>query len=211
MLKRTFLKWGIATTVVMAMPAPAIAQPAGAKEHTVKIKALPKTIAEFVALRDQLATEPLGAAAVFVVAGILYSRDEALGLQALTVAIDMKWLVQDPNGYKGYAPSKPEQQRFKDRWSKGRSLDYVPRSYVHGTSPANEYKLPSSGLEIKLREQTNSKESDSRWKLFVHSTGADSPRPIQLVKNDKGIWKAFEWSSLTSGVRAPAKAVSDDL
>jgi hypothetical protein len=48
-------------------------------------------------------------------------------------------------------------------------------------------------------------------KVFVKCTGADSPRPITLVKNDKGIWKAKEFSSLLVGIKAPPSNVKDDL
>ena len=48
-------------------------------------------------------------------------------------------------------------------------------------------------------------------KMFVWSTGADSPRPVHLVKNNRGVWKAKNWNSLSVGVRAPVQVVDDDL
>ena len=184
---------------------------AGAIEHKVSINALPTSIETFIQLRDANSTTPQGAAATFAVASILYSMDVKLGLQALTTVIEGKWLTDGTNGYKGKQPSKIDQQRFLERWSKSKGMDYVPRSYVQGTSPKNGYTIPAGPLLIQVREQTTSKESDTSYKMFVHSTGASSPRPVKLLKNDKGIFKASEWSSLTSGVAKPETATSDDI
>ena len=50
-----------------------------------------------------------------------------------------------------------------------------------------------------------------RAKVFVWSSGADSPRPLTLIKNNRGLWKATNWSSLTVGIRPPAAPLDDDL
>jgi hypothetical protein len=49
------------------------------------------------------------------------------------------------------------------------------------------------------------------FKVFITSSGASSPRPVTVKRNDKGIWKAYEWSTLIVGVEPPAGNVSDDL
>lgn len=76
----------------------------------------------------------------------------------------------------------------------------------------------SAPFKIKLLEQTGDKSNndkarsgDGLVKLFLYSSGADSPRPIQLSRNDKGLWKAYSWSSLESGVRPPAGNGTDDI
>jgi hypothetical protein len=48
-------------------------------------------------------------------------------------------------------------------------------------------------------------------KRFVHSSGADSPRPLTLRKNNRGLYKVTSWSSLQVGVRPPVETVDDDL
>jgi len=40
-------------------------------------------------------------------------------------------------------------------------------------------------------------------------SGADSPRPITLTRNNKGIWKASSWHSLLVTIKAPL--FQDDL
>jgi hypothetical protein len=179
-------------------------------DREVTIDKMPSTLEEFIAMRDKVATTPDGGAATWVVAAILYGRDPALGLQALTVATDKQWLQEDASGkgYKGWVLDNAEQQRMKERLG---GKDHVARSYVAGTSPANAYALPAGAMKVRVKEQGNSKADDTSMKLFVYSTGTDSPRPILLKKNDKGLWKAHEWSSLQVGCRPPVVKVSDDL
>ncbi len=45
---------------------------------------IPKTIEEFVEMRDRISTTPIGGAASFVVAMIIYTRDIYLGLNCFT-------------------------------------------------------------------------------------------------------------------------------
>lgn len=47
-------------------------------------------------------------------------------------------------------------------------------------------------------------------KVFVETFGV-KPRPITMVRNNKGIWKAKECSSVFVAVQPPAKAQQDDL
>jgi hypothetical protein len=51
--------------------------------------------------------------------------------------------------------------------------------------------------------------TDTKAKVFVTSSGADTARPIHLLKNDKGFWKANNWSSLVVGVKFIKKVVDD--
>ena len=176
-------------------------------EQTVKIPAMPTTVEEFVSLRNDLATTAHGGAAMYVVALVLFSKDPEVGLQALTIAVDAKELS---NGtiYKGKSPSPARVRELKHRIGE---KTYVARSYIQGTSADNDYSIPSGPLEINIRQQERDTPTDERTKLFVHSTGADSPRPITLAKNNKGLWKATNYSSLDVGVRAPIVVVDDDL
>ena len=47
------------------------------------------------------------------------------------------------------------------------------------------------------------------FKVFFSCSGADSPRPITLARNKRGIWKASGWHSLLVTVKAPL--CEDDL
>lgn len=177
------------------------------REWKVEVPGLPATVEELVALRDRIATTPEGGAAIMVLALLAYAQDPALGTKFLTVAIEARQLDDGPDGYKGKQPSRMALIDMRDRIGRA---PHIARSYVQGTSPQGGYALPPAPWVISGREQPGDVQGD-RGKTFVRSTGADSPRPVQLTKNDKGHWKASGWSSLQVGVRAPAAPASDDI
>jgi hypothetical protein len=179
-----------------------------AVEHVVTIGPMPATLEDYLAMRDRVAVTPEGGAAAFAIALACYARDPAVGLPYVTVAIAMDLLEDDPAGYKGRRPRRMIVQNLRDRLGAGK--DHIARSYVVGTRPDDGYALPAGALTVRVKQQRDSLAGD-RAKLFVYSSGADTPRPVALARNDKGLWKATEWSSLEVGVRAPAAPRRDDL
>jgi hypothetical protein len=174
----------------------------------VVIDKMPASIEEFVQMRDKIATTPQGGVATFIVAMYLYTQDKELGTACLTIAMDMGRLTSG-NAYKGYAPNTSD---FRLIQSQLQQNPHLPRSYFKGTSPENQYTLPSGRLEINCSTNPYSgNAADGKLKVFTVSTGADSPRPMVVKRNDKGLWKADEWSSLLVGCRKPVVQVSDDL
>jgi hypothetical protein len=175
----------------------------------VQIDALPHSIEEFLALRDEVAKEPQGGAAMMVVALFTYVEDEMLGRQCLAIAASRERLEEGPKGYKGW------QLRASDVWllhTQIKGKDYVLKSYVKGTSPENGYELPAPPYEFTFNENPHSGDPGmGTYKVFITSSGASSPRPVTVKRNDEGIWKAYEWSTLIVGVEPPGQEVSDDL
>jgi hypothetical protein len=175
-------------------------------ETTLQLPALPRTVHEFKALRDRLATTPFGGAAVFAAALAVYSDDPTAGVPLLTLAIDQKLLVDGGEGTGGKQPAGLRD--FKDR---NGQKPWVARSMFQGTSPQNGYALPAFPLTMRFRVQAGDLHEEE-GKIFVFTTGADSPKPMRLRRNDKGIWKALEWSSFQGNCRPPAAApATDDL
>jgi hypothetical protein len=173
----------------------------------ITLASVPQNTSEFLALRDQLASTPQGGAAVFVAALLVYASDTRLGLQCLTIAIDLSRLQDGSAGIKGKEPTKRDQQSFRDYVG---SRPYLARSYVQGTSPENGYELAPPPLRVRIKDQPGDLQPD-KARVFVYCTGADSPRPIRLSRNASGTWKASEWSSLLVGIRPPASSVVDDI
>ena len=175
----------------------------------IKIDSLPESVDEFVELRDRVATVPQGGAAMMVVALFAYVKDEMLGRQCLAVAASRERLEEGPKGYKGW------QLRASDVWllhTQIKGKEYVLRSYIEGTSPENDYELPESPYTFTFTDNPHSGDPErGSFKVFVDSSGASSPRPVTVKRNDKGIWKAYEWSTLIVGVEPPGQEVSDDL
>lgn len=176
---------------------------------TVEIDHLPESIEEFVALRDRIAATPQGGAAVMVVALLLYAEDSVLGEQALTIAVDRERLQEGAGGYRGWQLRKRPQQLIQRQ-----ILDspHIPRSYVLGTTPENGYRLPEPPYCVECQAGPYSGDVETgTYQVFVTSSGAPSARPVTLHRNQRGIWKAYEWSSLLLGVRPPAQDDPDDL
>ena len=92
---------------------------------------------------------------------------------------------------------------IRDRFMDG--VDYVPRSYFAGTSPDNDY-TPSLPYTVKVMELAHSKDNYDQGylRLFVESSGADSPRYIDLRhKPSTDEWFVWEFAGVLSGIRIP--------
>jgi hypothetical protein len=177
-------------------------------EHALVFARVPETHEEFIALRDQHARTPEGGAAIFALALLVHATDPVLGALCVLVSVRHDLLDDDPVGYKG---KRLRRARAVDLASRTGARPHIARSYAQETTPADGYALPDGPVTIRVRQQPNSVESDVRARMFVWSTGADTPRPISLERNEKGIWKAFEWSSLEVDVRPPHASKRDDL
>lgn len=178
-------------------------------EHWVQVGGIPTSVEDFVAVRDEVAGTPEGGAVMMVVALLVYTEDEAVGRQCLTVAVDRKRLQEGAKGYKGWQLHARDLQMIRLQLG-GRS--YMPRSYVEGAVPENGYGLPEPPYRFRFVPDPRSGERGTdAHKVFIVSSGADSARPVTLHRNPRGIWKAYEWSSLVMGVRPPAADADDEL
>lgn len=186
---------------------PAAAVAAAPAEKVVTVDKLPSSIEEFVALRDSLAKTPEGGAAVFVTAMLVYAQDKALGEPLMTIAIDQGQLAKSKTGYKGYEPAAG----FKFLLPKLEKDARVARCYAEGVKTESDYVLPAPPYRFRFKTDKRGPPGPGQVKLFGVCAGADTPRPITLKVNDKGLWKAKEASSFFVGVApAPSKA-KDDL
>jgi hypothetical protein len=178
-------------------------------QDAIQIAALPQTLDEFIAVRDQIAHTPQGGAATMVIALLLHARDQELGRQALTVAVDRSRLQEGTDGYKGWQLRRGDRQRIDQQL---RQQEYLPRSYIQGTSPEQGYTLAKPPYTITFQSNLYSGDPDSgTYKTFVHCSGAASPRPVSLKRNNRGVWKASEWSSLIMGIAPASRSTDDDL
>lgn len=180
-----------------------------AEGNKIEISRLPKNIEEFLEVRNQIATTPEGGASIFIIACMMYIESSYKDIAPLTVALAKSRLQESQEGYQGYIPNPSDLRLIKDQLNRH---PYLANSYVLGTSPQNGYNLPNKSLSFDYSTNKYSgSEKEVSIKLFIASSGADSPRPIRVVRNDKGLWKAEEWSSLLVGIRTPPKADNDNL
>jgi hypothetical protein len=180
-------------------------------KHELVVGTLPETLDEFVALRDRIAETPEGGAAVAVVAMLLYARapEAPLGRQALTLALDRSRVKPSDTAMLGWKLRPIDVQRLEMRVA-GRP--WMLRSYFKNTTPEHGYRLPEPPLLVVAYPDRLTADADSELrKVFLVCSGADNPRPVTLKRNTSGIWKAWEWSSLTVGVKPPADNGPDPL
>lgn len=179
--------------------------------ETISFDHLPHSIEEFIALRDTLAVTPEGGAVMLALALLRYAQAPDLpeGRHCLAIAVDRSRLVESPDGYQGWTVARADFDLIR-RQLAGR--EYVARSYFQGTSPATGYALPAPPYACVVSDNPHSGDRDAgRYKVFVASSGAATPRPVTLLRNQRGYWKAVEWSSLLTGVQPPATPVDDEL
>ncbi len=161
------------------------------------VKAIPVSIDDFNELTAEMPNTPEVAAAKMILALTLYCTDHLAGEIALAKVVHPGQL--SPAGSEGKL-SKRSLDLIKNQI--GGKLHHM-HSYFTGTSPDNGYQLPVPPCNLEFATNPHSgRVEDGRIKLFIKSSGADSPRPITLQTDSSGTWKTAEWSSLLSGIRA---------
>ena len=175
--------------------------------QNIEISDMPQTVNQFIELRNKTAITPQGGAAMFIIALKMYKENPEIGKQCLVIAADRSRL-QKGDVYKNFQIFSTDMNRIKRQTE---SYPYVVDSYFKGANPSNAYKTK---LPYKLKFSSNAYSGnikDGNFKIFVKSYGASSPRPIRMIKNNKGYWKAKEWSSIIMGIQKPKVTVNDDL
>lgn len=145
---------------------------------------LPASVAELQQLPGADLADPYAVGALFVAALARYPQDKAAALEMFAFL-------------KG-APLSPYKQSFvADRMA---GKDYLPYSYMAGATPANGY-VAAEPYVIKVADNPYSKVDASNLKLYLKSSGADSPRPVMVQKRD-GKWYLND-EMLLADIRKP--------
>ncbi len=178
------------------------------KYTPIQIDRVPQSTDEFIQMRNELSTHPYGGAALFLLALKVYKENPELGNQLLVLAVDKKRLAEG-DVYKGYDLVRYQKQMIDEQLEK---YPFLPNSYIKGAKPENNYNVQLPYIyEFTVDSMSGDPKHDEIVKVYVKCYGADRHRPIQMHVNDKGIWKAMEWSSILTGVRPPANADTDEL
>lgn len=173
--------------------------------QTVTIEKMPQSVEEFIELRNEIAVKAEGGATMMMIALMTYVENPELGEQFLVIAVD-RGRLREGNTYKGFSLGTSDMQLIRLQTGKNKKL---LNSYIQGSSPENGYKI---SLPYKFVYTDNAYSGDKEtgpYKLFLACSGADSPRPIIIKKNNKGIWKATNWNSMLVGIKK--EPVDDDL
>ena len=148
---------------------------------------LPENVAELQAMPEAALTDPFATAALTAAVLCNYEADTEETHKMLDFL-------------KGPRPLSPfEKQFLRDRLI-GKS--YVPRSYFAGTSPENNYE-PTLPYTITVEENPYSYQNEGYATLWIKSSGADTPRQVQMRKAKDGRWYLWE-NFLLPDIRVPA-------
>jgi len=179
---------------------------------TITINSMPNTVEDFLKLRNQIAKTPEGGAAIFIVAMMKYSEDVKMGSKFFTIALARRNISRgrgsDESLYKGFKPAR--HLNYHLRRFRKKTAAHWPFLYVQGAKPSNGYATSTPYTFNMSRNKYSGKESSGKVKVFVECYGV-RPRPMKLVKNNRGYWKALNVSSFWMGSVRPAQNIDDDL
>lgn len=170
---------------------------------------IPRNIEEFISLRDRIASTPEGGATCFVMALIRYADPDpsihAEGVSMMIVSMAEDNVIQSTgqDSYHGYGLHRSDIDRL------ARVTPEIANSYIAGATPENDYTIPNpncASVGFRDQEKYTANAAEGTKKVFIWSGGAATARPLTLKRNVKGIWKAFEFSSLVVEVQSPASA-----
>lgn len=103
--------------------------------------------------------------------------------------------------------NNPNYRTFVERL-KDKSYSHIFRSYAEGTSPQNDYKM--SPDNYKIMPLRKSEYAPGIQQLTIRSSGADNPRPIQLMCYDD-LWFISGNAAVYVGIRPPqSKTINND-
>ena len=156
----------------------------------ITVSSVPTTSEEFSALPQNDISKPENTRAMFLLALALYLKDSDAGVAALNT-------LRGPRPLSNY-----DIQFLRDRL---RGKSYLPLAYFDGATPANNY-VPSTPLTLEVIADSRPQDIEEGYlRLFLKTTGADSPRPIKLRQKGDS-WYLWEYSSILSGIRIPSEA-----
>ncbi len=152
---------------------------------------LPTDVATFQKQIAEQAKEPKQAAKLWFDAIYVYQfRNKELGAQLITLMTKNKDWQKSP----AYFPTALNNQ------------PWIFHSYVKATKWEDDYKFDPDKYELSFAPRVDTqpyadREEGKIVKLWIVSSGADSPRPLELERNNRGEYKVREYSSVCVGVR----------
>ena len=154
----------------------------------VIIQKIPENLQEFEVLAAK-GQQPECICALFLCALALFERDKEAGTAAM-------------NLLRGPKPMTPYDCQFLRDRLRGKS--YLPLAYFEGATPGNNYQPRVPYILNVLADPRPQDVEPGYLRVFLTTSGADSPRPLKLrQKFSTGEWFLWEYSSILSGIRIP--------
>lgn len=154
----------------------------------VIIQKIPENLQEFEVLAAK-GQQSECICALFLCALALFERDKEAGTAAM-------------NLLRGPKPMTPYDCQFLRDRLRGKS--YLPLAYFEGATPGNNYQPRVPYMLNVLADPRPQDVEPGYLRVFLTTSGADSPRPMKLrQKVSTGEWFLWEYSSILSGIRIP--------
>ena len=154
---------------------------------------LPANYAEFRDRCQSACQSPYGAAKMYFDAVFCYmdprTRSEASKM--------LRFIMHEKQGWERSPNFSMFAQRMRD------PKQHIFRSFAEGTSPENDYSMDPNNYQLMMGELV---EDAGYMRLFLYSSGADSPRPIWVKQFDDGLWYVINVVGTYAGVRDPYSA-----
>ena len=159
----------------------------GNESWQISFNELPTSLEMLSGLAQADLKEPYYAAGLLIPALCLWPEDQKTALEMI-------------NFLKGVGELSNYEIQFINERLRGK--EYLAYSYFQGSTPANGYE-PSLPYTVTISTVPTSFDEAGYAKLYLQSSGADSPRPVKLRhKPSTGQW--FLWEQmLLSSIREP--------
>lgn len=157
-------------------------------------QALPQSYQEFKTRYQREAKTPEGAVKMYFVAVFSYINEStrAEGAKMLRYAMHLDRPLKNSINYVTFM------ERLEDD-----EENHIFRSFAVGTSPENDYRMSPEDFELMI---VSRKKEIDYTRMMLHSSGADSPRPV-WVKEYDGLWYTINNASTYLRVRPPRAAI----
>ena len=152
--------------------------------------ALPRDYQEFKARYQKEGRTPEGAVKLYFEAVFCYINEatRAEGSKMVRYALHYDRPIEQSRNLATFA------ERLRDP-----ERQHIFRSFAAGTSSENDYRMSPDNFNLVVTRKT---QEQGYLRLFLRSSGADSPRPV-WVKEFDGLWYTINNSSTYLEVRPP--------
>ena len=152
--------------------------------------ALPRDYQEFKARYQKEGKTPEGAVKLYFEAVFCYINEatRAEGSKMVRYALHYDRPIEQSNNLSTFA------ERLRDP-----EMHHIFRGFAEGTSPENDYRMSPDNFNLVVTRKT---QEQGYLRLFLRSSGADSPRPV-WVKEFDGLWYMINNASTYVEVRPP--------
>ncbi len=169
--------------------------------YSVALNKLPFSFARFSQVLEYTGGHPAGAAANFLMALKIYQQYKGEGIKALVSSISEESLLSS-SGTESYNGLTLQTGDFSIIKSSLGNYPALTTAYVRGATPENSYapQGPPYYYDFKF-DNNNTDISKGMARIYVLTKGADSNRPITIIWDGDGKWRAKYWSSLLAGLK----------